>query len=176
MHEDACNLRIENAWGCMQAKNRGCMQARNRGCMQARNRGCCKRGNIQVSIYNTWSWVLYKDAYVAWLVGLSNGDQEVLGSIHALHHVICIWQRSTCFLYRSPVRLSSKYKSWCSTSKTWSQPPAEGFTEVEGGKYWSKDVNHSSQKREWRQSMHGENYCRRIRRVKISWPNHLVGN
>ena len=28
MHEDACKLGIENAWGCMQARNRGCMQAR----------------------------------------------------------------------------------------------------------------------------------------------------
>ena len=34
----------------------------------------------------------------------------------------------------------------------------------------------SWQKREWRRSMHGENYCRRIPQAKVSWPNHLVGN
>ena len=45
-----------------------------------------------------------------------------------------------------------------------------------GGKCRSEDVNHSLQRREWRQLMHGENHCRQIRRVKVSWPNHLIGN
>ena len=60
------------------------MQARNRGCMQARkhpsfNLRYMELGFIQGCICG-----------VVGRVGLSNGDQEVLGSISAFHHVICL--------------------------------------------------------------------------------------